>query len=280
MHSSENWKETKIVKMEKLLKLQEENIKNLEEIYVGLKIATEEELTKNILERKLKVVMVLWDKIYDTNTTIGESADSGFQIEYFTSKEYDEAFSIFDASVMLIYSYLDLLRTQSSIQSIQISEVVKVTEHRNENFKSTVQQDYQNSTILDGNQHQQSQANETNFSQNSPLETINEIISGRSEVEPEAENINFTEKLLLIQRSKKPLRRVQIIQPNKMQENFELRSKSSEAHHGEPTDLPLSKFIRILSTWWPTKRNLILEICIGRIRKKTQPTSKPFNSSN
>lgn len=265
--------------MEKILESQLQNIKFLEEFYVGLKTVTEEALTKKLLDVKLKVVMDLWDNIYDANTTVMESTniDVPINIKEFLSNKYDEAFNIFDASVVLIFLYLDLLNTQGSIQSVHISETVKVIEQ---------QQSYTQS-IYHSDSHTRNNSNRLQLNENIPdptsvsagqdlhSETINETIS----VWSEAKYVNLMEEPLPLQ-STKPLHRIQINQPlatNRI-ENFPFKAAackspffkfgsngngtiiSSSAYSGHRLENTGNLFIKSLLSWWPIKRNSVVEL--------------------
>lgn len=235
--------------MQKLLELQEQNIKDLEEFYERLKIVTVEEFTRKLLDRKLKVVMTLWDKIYDANTTMMESTDFSFQIthEEIVSNKYDEAFSIFDASVVLIFSYLDLLGTQSSIQSIQISEVVRIIEQGRQNSSSVTE----NENHLQINE----KIPDSTTSRDSPLQSNKEIFSIKPSMDSSAIWVKSTN-----QQPQNPLDQV--------------RNNLSNSHR--IATVALLRFNLRLLTWWPIKRNGLGETVNNSIIKKHRRFSQTF----
>lgn len=142
--------------MEVTLQVHTQNMQHLEQLYEGLKAVANHELTKDFLNSKLKVTEVLWNKVYDTHTTIMESMNSDLQMqhEYFATNKFDSAFSTYDATITLIFTFLDMLNTQVFIRSMQIEEAVKVVEHQNQIFHSTLQQNSSNLTNSNGNDRQ------------------------------------------------------------------------------------------------------------------------------
>lgn len=226
--------------MEELLEVQTKNIQDLDQRCEGLKV----ELTKDVLERKLKDIDVLWRKIDDAHTTLVESTDASFQNnhDYFTVNKIDEAFCIYDASVTLICMYLDMLRTQCFIGAVQIGDLVRVTEQQRESLLASFWEIHQNSTgSLD------------------------------------LQSASISESLPHLQ-STKPLRRMPINQPlatNRI-DNFPFKTAtfnstffkfspngtifSNSANKRHRLEISENLFIKSLLSWWPIKRNSVVEL--------------------
>lgn len=226
--------------MEGLLEVQTKNIQDLEQHYEGLKV----ELTRDVLKRKLKDIDVLWRKIDDAHTTLVESTDASFQInhDYFTVNKIDEAFCIYDASVTLICMYLDMLRTQCFIGAVQIGDFVREIKQQKDSLMASFWQIHQNSTSL-----------------------------------WDLQSASISESLPDLQ-STKPLRRFQINQPlatNRIENSpFKTAAFNSTFFKFGPNETIFSNswnsrhrleitgklFIKSLLSWWPIKRNSVVEL--------------------
>src|ERR1700761_9369021 len=104
--------------------MESHNIHNLVELYKELKVVPLGELTKKILESKLKVASELWHKI-----------DDAFD---------DRVLQIYEQTIFLIFTQINNLSSQNFIQSAQnfIPDPVLKTVHQDENYHSTRQENF------------------------------------------------------------------------------------------------------------------------------------------
>lgn len=214
-------------------------MEKLESIYQKLKIAPLAELTKKVLEEKLKLASELWDK-----------SDDPFD---------SQIIRVYDQTVCLIYNLMENLRTQNHIHPAKQYIQDPVVNTQENLIKSAQVQKSQNGDMS-------SDSSDQVVTQRSTLKSNNANIPFWSKLDSNVKAINFI-KIPPNLQSNKPLRRIKINQPLASEPKAGKFEKISSKASTVPKRVEIHSIYEIqfqfnvLSTWWPIKRNRLDELC-------------------
>lgn len=219
-------------------------MEKLESIYQELKIAPLTELTKKVLEEKLKLASDLWDK-----------SDDPFD---------DQILHVYDQTICLIYILMESLSTQNHRSTVHTTS----SSPQESSINPINKESDSNGTVHQIRKHIDGKSSDQAVIQGSTLESNNENIPFWSKLDSNVKEINFIKKPLNLQ-SNKPLCHIKINQPLMMAsepkagkfKKFSSKASNTSIEFQWLHSIFKTQFqFNVLSTWWPIKRNRLDEL--------------------